>query len=353
MPTHDAYQDLMVEALFDEIAPEDRRRLEAHLRTCEACASEFNTLQATLSVTEHRERPELPPSYWTAYSTRLHQRIATETAETPLGTFVPLSDALQHRWRQFVNAVQAALPSTGLQWVFQGAIVTAVLLLGIALGDRAPTSPSGPDSAPLLLGDPGDTHRLSDLMLAEQSVESPLGTARPALAGVEDIVYNVSDGTVEIRYRTVNHITLKGNPDNPKIQRLLRAALLDDTNPASRLHTVKAVDAAPMRPDPEVVRALTYLAQEDEQPHMRLRAVQALRTLHQDRPMGATVRNVLIQILLESDREALRIEAMEALTARDSEPDTIPGYLYQVRNDSNSYVRYRAQEHFRTVDSRP
>ena len=51
------YEDLMAEALFGELAPEEERRLNAHLDTCDACADEFQSLQTTLAITAERTRP--------------------------------------------------------------------------------------------------------------------------------------------------------------------------------------------------------------------------------------------------------------------------------------------------------
>jgi hypothetical protein len=53
---------------------------------------------------------------------------------------------------------------------------------------------------------------------------------------------------------------------------------------------------------------------------------------------------VLINILLNAPDPALRIEALQALMDSAPASGAPPHYLYEVQNDSNSYVRYQAQQ---------
>jgi hypothetical protein len=344
MSIHSEYQDLMVDVLFGEASPEETQKLEAHLDACDACADEFASMQATLQITAERERPEPPEAYWDSYRYRLEQRAAHE-AQTHESQ--PRSPSALDRLRRWWQSLPAVLPQTAPQWALQGAVAVGVLLVGLWMGGGAGATGPGTSSAPLALDDASARRGLSDLMLASQPVRSELGTARPSIAGVRDITYDVRDGTVEIRYNTVTDVVVRGRPGDPQVQRLLQAALLDERNPASRLHAVKALEAASVRPDEQTVQALRYLAREETDPDMRLRAVRALRSLYANRPMDATTKNLLVGILLNAEAPALRIEAMEALTtarpADGSASDGGQSFLYQVRNDSNRYLRYRAE----------
>ena len=336
MKTHPSYHDLMVDVLFDEASPEEEQRLQAHLERCDACADEFAALQQTLSITAERERTEPPEAFWDSYRYRLEQRIARESAERAA------SPSLGARLRRWWLSLPALLPQTAPQWALQGAVAVGVLLLGLWLGGGS--APTGPASGELAQ-DGAASQGLSDLMLASQPVRSDLGTARPSLARVRDITLDVSTGTVEIRYQTVTDVVVRGRPDDPAVQRLLQAALMDDSNPSSRLHAVKTLEASSVSPDAEVVQSLRYLAREDTDPGMRLRAVRALRSLYVGRPMDTATRDLLVGIVLDAEPAALRIEALEALT-RSQAPLDAPSasFLYQVRSDSNRYLRLRADE---------
>ena len=333
MSIHSEYRDLMVDVLFGEATSEEERTLSSHLDSCEACADEFDSLQATLQATAERERPEPAEAFWDNYHDRLSRRMEKEARTRP--------PTVADRLRQWWQSLPALLPQTGPQWALQGAVAACLLVLGLWMGGGSNGS-SLPVDGPLDLGDASARQGLSDLMLASQPVRTDVGTARPSIAGVRDITYDVREGTVEIRYQTVTDVVVRGDPGDSKMQRLLQAAMLDERNPSSRLHAVKTLEASTSRPDEQTVKALRYLAREETDPGMRLRAVRALRSLHANRPMDETTRNLLIGILLNADVTALRIEAMEALTESGAMQQASRGLLYQVRNDSNQYLRTRA-----------
>jgi hypothetical protein len=335
MSTHPEYTDLMVEALYGEIDPEDRRRLDEHLSDCEACAAEFADLRGTLDVMAQRERPELPDAYWARYRRRLNERRA-ERAAAPHRRSASLVDHLR-RWGR---SLPTLLPQTGGQWALQGTVALLLLVVGLWGGQRI--APSG--TVPVTDADPPAS--TTDLL--------PVGADReqvqPVLRGVEDITFDVQTGTVAIRYRTANTVTVRGGPDDPAIRRLLRAALLNGSDPASQLHAMKTLERTAVAPGEDLVQALTYLVRKEENPNMQLRALRALRALYQGPSMAAGPRSVLVELLLDtSAAEPLRVEALQTLMATSSPPD--PSVLYPVRDDSNAYLRYQARTALRNAQA--
>jgi hypothetical protein len=341
----------MTEALFGDLPPGDQTRLDDHLQACDACAAEFASLQSTLEVTAAYERPQRSDAYWDAFSERLYKRVEQEPAAAPADAAVPSwTDRLATWWA----SRPALLPVTGMQWAFHGALALLLIAAGLTLGRM--TAPAPPPSDPLAEA----AGPATDPLLVPITAGVKGANIEPRLTSVEDITYDVTAGTVEIRYNTTNDVVVRGEPDDPKIQRLLRAALLDDNNPSSRLHAVKTLEAARPAPDDEIISALTYLVRDESSPDMRLRAVRALRRLHQTAPMNESTRGVLVNMLLEADRPALRIEALEALTtdamlssspAAPGAPRDTPTFLHQAQSDSNGYVRYRAGEMLQQIRS--
>ncbi|PEN13284.1 hypothetical protein CRI94_11635 [Longibacter salinarum] len=342
------YKPLMTEALFDELSAADRQRLDAHLENCPRCAEEFASLQSTLQVTAQYERPERSEAYWDAFSDRLYDQIDRETARSGSlrAATAPEEASWTDRLRSWWASRPALIPSTGMQWVLQGALALLLVAAGLAIGRVTAPAPTPADRLAETSG-PG-----TDPLLTPIATGQSQRNVEPRLMGVEDITYDVTDGSVEIRYNTTNDVVVRGKPEDPKIQRLLRAALLDESNPSSRLHAVKTLEAAQPSADAELVNALTYLVRDQSNPDMRLRAVRALRRLHQSRPMSESTRGVLVNVLLEAELPALRIEALESLTndatMSPEQPsageNAVPSYLYQAQSDSNGYVRYRANE---------
>jgi hypothetical protein len=324
MSKHPEYNDLMVEALYGEIAPADRKRLDQHLDQCEACAEEFEHLQATLDVMAQRERAELPEVYWASYRRRFEQKRA--------GHSPSLFGWLWQWW----DALPVLLPQTGGQWAVQGAVAVVLLAVGLWWGQSIGASGGAPTAAT------ASSPALTDLLLAREPVSADVGRAAPTLRGVSNIRFDADQGTVSVRYKTVNHVTVEGRPDDPTVQRLLRTALLDRTSPAAQLNAMQTLARAGVQPSTDLVEPLTYLLRKSDNPNMRLRAVRALRALHSGEALDASTQDVLVGLLLSTGTPtSLRIESLQALTAGTSRLD--PSVLYPVRNDSNAYLRYQAR----------
>ncbi len=334
------YESLIADALFGELSPEDRQRLDRHTATCEACAEELRSLQATLQLTAERERPEPPPSFWHGYGPRLARRMERAAARHP-----SLAARLAAWWQPITDVPPV------MQWALQGALAVALVLGGFWLG-RQPPSPGASDD--LLLGADEPASTLTGRMPAAQFAQAQRAST-PRLTNIEDITYDVSAGTVAIRYNAMSDVIVRGAPDDPAIQQLLQTAMLNDQNPAARLNALQAVEDTRPNANDDLVQALTYLAQTEQDPNMRLRAVRSLRALQQETgsTLQASTRDVLINILLNASNGALRIEALQALM--DTAPaDQSTDYLYEVQDDSNSYVRYQAQQALqRTSTSSP
>lgn len=338
MSKHPQYEDLMMEALFDDISPTDRRRLEAHLDACDACRDEFESLQSTLDVMAQRERDELPEAYWTSYRRQVEQKLERRS-----------SRSWTERLRRWWQSLPVLLPQTGAQWAVQGALAVLFVAVGLWLG-RGPggTAPM----AGVEMG-PSDkrTPAVTDLLLSRESVELGTGRAEPIRTTVDDVSFDRREGTVEVRYHTVNDVTVTGAPDDPTVRRLLRMALLDANNPSAQLQAVQTLEQTNLSPSDELVQALTVLIREEENAALQIRAVRALRSLHRETPLAESTRSLLVGLVLDSRTEALRVEALKTLRSVP-ESDTSAEYLYAARNDPNDYVRYQARAAFQNVQHR-
>lgn len=331
---------LITEALFGSLSDAERQRLDAHVSDCDACADEVQTLRSTLKITSAVERPERPEAYWSRFSDEVYERVAAEPQRVGAPSASRETPSLARRFAEWWDDLPGRWPANGAQWAAQLALAMVLVAAGLGLGRwTAPTSPAGTD--PLLDGLAAES---GDPLLMPIGSSIDAASAEPRLTGVEDITYDVTAGTVEIRYHTSNNIVVRGTPDDPKIQRLLQAALLDEQNPSSRLHAVKTIEASTVSHGDELASALTYLVRDESDPNMRLRAVRALRQLHANNPLDERARGVLVGVLLDAKEPALRIEALEALTADATQRPTtaVPSFLYQAQADSNGYVRYRA-----------
>ena len=66
---------LMVDALYQELNPDQQKQFEEHLSQCSQCAAEYERLSWTLKVMDQRELPDVQPDYWQDYWARLSERL--------------------------------------------------------------------------------------------------------------------------------------------------------------------------------------------------------------------------------------------------------------------------------------
>jgi hypothetical protein len=124
-------KDRMIEALYGELGPTEKERLDEHLRACPDCVSEYSVLGATLKVMDQRERPDPGPAFWDGYWDRLSRRkVWEEAGEAP---------------RTSLGARLARALSGIPRWSYQAAGAAALLFIGILIGSRLINTP-GPAS---------------------------------------------------------------------------------------------------------------------------------------------------------------------------------------------------------------
>lgn len=123
-------KDRLIEALYGELGPEEKERLDAHLRTCPDCAADHASLQETLRTMDKRECPDPGPAFWDGYWDRLSKRMLWEAIEEE---------------RRPTLATRFLRPFARLpRWSLQAAGAAALLLLGIVVGTRLIPRPEGP-----------------------------------------------------------------------------------------------------------------------------------------------------------------------------------------------------------------
>jgi hypothetical protein len=126
----------MIEALYGELDPADKKAFEAHLGACPDCASEYSLLGATLSLMDKRERPDPGQEFWDGYWDRLSRRRTWEAA----------GEDVRPSWTVRLVRAFSRLP----RWSYQAAGAAALLLVGVLIGSRLvapPPAGTGPNLA--------------------------------------------------------------------------------------------------------------------------------------------------------------------------------------------------------------
>jgi hypothetical protein len=182
-------------------------------------------------------------------------------------------------------------------------------------------------------------------------------------------------GTLQVRVRTEQPITVVGNVDNTDMRRVLTYVVANGArfDPDVRLDCLEVLKT---RSDDELVkRALVTAARKDPNPAVRMKALEALR----DATDEDAVRETMLQALEHDANPGVRVEAVNLLVlslegdgtdapentnAPPEAPETVGPMtdasmvrvvrvLEQLqRSDPNRYVRLRSAAALRQIDSR-
>lgn len=159
--------------------------------------------------------------------------------------------------------------------------------------------------------------------------------AEPMFSSVSSVEPNGS-GQVQIAVDQTRRRLVSGTPEDPSIQELLVSGVNDGTNPTVRLRSIQILHEAPSNnaDSQQVCQALRGALDHDPSAAVRLKAIDGLKQCAAD----AAVRATLANALRKDDDPNVRIKAIDLLAAHHD--DSIVGVLQSVvQREDNPYVR--------------
>jgi hypothetical protein len=311
--THDGYRELLLRSASGEIDDDGRAVLERHLQTCERCRAEYEDLQRFhAALVAHRMGIE--PDERLLVEARQELRIALRNERT-------------HRaaWSGWFSP-EAIAP--GYRIALGAAFILAV---GFFLG-RSPFTPSAAQEPP----------RLASAF--------PAGGVRPEeeetrITNVRFIDHGRGTGEIEFTFDAVTPVRMRGSIDDPKIQKVLTHAMLNEENPGVRLKAVNAINRQGIETqDVETKSALIKAMEMDANVGVRKEALNALRRL----PFDGEIKKALLRALMTDGNPGLRVAAINALdSARTSalgvDSDILQVLKQKAATDDNNYIRVKAR----------
>jgi hypothetical protein len=126
-------RDVLVEALYGDLDPEQKTFFENHVGSCPSCAAELKALTQTLKTMNKRVRPEPGREFWDSYWDRLAGRMGKEAQveETP------------RSWAKKFGRTWNLAP----RWAFQVVAALALIVAGIFIGRTILSPPRAPVEA--------------------------------------------------------------------------------------------------------------------------------------------------------------------------------------------------------------
>jgi hypothetical protein len=343
---------LLVFYACEETSEQENARIEKHLGSCTACASQLaeerslhESLMEALQASEQFDSGGI-----------LLSQCRSELAEALDDLAAP---PLQKQWHPlgWLRSWMALRP----------ALSAAVLVLfGLGLGTqllpwlsaRLDTSSNGQTV------NVSPSARFTDEQLAKMAVAGINFTPTPDSA----------PGTLQLHVRTEQPLVLSGSVDDPDLRRVLTYVVENgnQTEAGVRLDCLEALRARTA--DLDVRRALLFAARKDENPAVRMKALESLRDVVVDQ----NVRETLIDALEHDANPGVRVEAVNLLVrslepatpkaSQSSEPVLAPEAPEQPldasmehviralqelqRSDPNRYVRLRSAAALRQIGPR-
>lgn len=315
--SHAKWEEWLELSQYGELSDADQRALDSHLEDCDQCRAYQAELDRFRMVME-QAAPARPGE------TDLLDARAKLWSNLTLGR---AENRFSGGWvSRFVDGLQGLTNSVLPQYrtVLAGALLLVIGLAGgyfLAFqGDRT-------------LGFAAPGMGQTDLLTNDDV----------AISNVRFVDSDVPDGTLGLRFEAVRPVQIIGPIDDPEIQRVLTFAVLNEQNPGVRLRAVNAVSASErLHLDHEIRDALITALKTDSNAGVRGEAFNALARY----PFDEEIRDATIHTLVFDENPALRINAINRL--QEQVPASFDEQLESVLRtrmvlDENAYIRTKAR----------
>lgn len=315
--SHEKWEEWLELSQYGELSDTDQRQLDDHLESCDRCR---------------------------AYRARLEDfRLVMEDAAPPRPGEADLREARDNLWSTVT--LSQPEPSSAKEWIDRfldglqrltftaypswRSVLGGALLLFVGLVAGYYLAVQGGRT----IGFAGTGMDQTDLLTNDDV----------AISNVRFVDSDASDGTLEFRFEAIRPVQIMGPVDDPGIQRVLTFAVLNEQNPGVRLRAVNAVSASErLHSDNEIRDALVTALKTDSNRGVRSEAFNALSRY----PFDGVIRDAMIHTLVFDENPALRINAINRL--QEQVPASFDENLERALrasmvSDENAYIRTKAR----------
>jgi hypothetical protein len=292
---------LLVFYACDEVSDKERKQIEAHLASCEACAAQ---------IAEEREFQEIviagrQPADELDSAGVLLAQCRSELAEQLDDLSAP---PVREHWHPFgwLRRWMALRPAwSGAMLVFFGVLLGTQILPWLQIGSAG-----------------NSNGQAVNVMAAQKLSEDQLSKM-----AVGSISFSPSSGStpgiVQLQVRAEQPMVLSGDPDDSNMRRVLTYVLENGErfDAGVRLDCLDALKGGVR--DQQVRRALIMAVHQDPNPAVRMKALESLR----DAAADDGVRQALLQALEHDGNPGVRVEAVNLLVhSLDQDPSDFPAF---------------------------
>jgi hypothetical protein len=316
--------------LAEELDPVSRELAHQHVESCVLCGEEWAGLKATWAMMGDLADVPVPPRMKENFLRRAG--LLEQPAAAP-GKVIPFTRR------------------PAFKWLAQAAAVVVLVGGAYLAGDRNADRFEAVDNRPPIKADSIVPVSLAETRVLDADKLSPEIQGRPNIANVQFVDADATDDEVEVSFDVTSRWTVKGNPKEKSIVRLLSYMLENEdamTPRSGAMEWVRRTYSDPANADPEIADALAKVLRNDSHQGVRLRAVETLTNLPP--AVASQTRDALIEALKSDPNPAVRLKAVEALANMTSKGEILdPAMVDTLRakasqDDENLYVRVKAAE---------
>jgi hypothetical protein len=304
---HKIFKEMIQLALLNELNDDEMKELHKHLIECNECQLEYENLTKFYAVINESKTDKIDEYFLHDAREQFRQKLNYELSR-------------QSIVEKLFNSVRKYL------WIYKRPVLAGAfsLAIGLFLGYVI----FSPDSSHInLFGE-----------------NTAAGGGGMAITNVRFLNNGNLNGEVEFSFDAVKQVEMKGNIDDPSIQKILAEALVNERNPGTRIRTVNALaNQTNVSPSPKVKQALITALEFDGNPAVRREALKALLEF----PYDNEINDCLLYVLQRDKNSAMRIAAINGLASAKLNgqiinEETLKVLNQKVKNDDNEYVRIRA-----------
>jgi hypothetical protein len=287
--------------VYGELADDARHELEQHIARCADCALELRAEQNFHELLSSDRAEEPSPNLLTSSRMRLQEGLET----TQQGAW----------WHRL-----AFDPANWLRQIrFSPALASAILIFGFAGGML--TAYRVIPQTPLQVG--------------QNPVQNPQQEA--SISGIDSVTQAPGTNQITIKYNTVSTQEASGSLNDQKIQQLLLFAARNN-NSGVRVDSVDLL--AKSSSDLQVREALIYALQNDTNPGVRLKSLDALGNYVKS---DTNVRDAVLRALVNDSNQGIRIEALRLIEPVKADGSVRGVLMALASKDQSTYIKSQAR----------
>jgi hypothetical protein len=295
--------------VYGELADDARHELEQHVERCADCAAELKAEQDFHALLSQDRAADPTPNLLASSRMRLQEGLET----TQQGNW----------WSRL-----AFDPGNWLRQVrFSPALASVILIAGFAGGVGTTYKIYG--SRPV--------NKVIPLPITASNSNGSSPSADASIVGIDSIVQDPNTNQISIKYNTTLPQQYQGSINDPQVQQLLLYAARNN-NSGVRVDSVDLL--AKRSGDLQVREALMYALQNDTNPGVRLKSLDALGNYVKD---DTSVRDAVLRALLNDQNQGVRIEALRLIEPVKADGSVRGVLMALAAKDQSTYLKSQAR----------